>query len=273
MRYYRKHSRIPNLTTPNTFSEKVCAAKLRWRDPRLSHFVDKVAAKDIVRRVLGEEWVIPTLYSGPSLPPLHERDWPLPFVIKANHGSGWNLFIRSEAECDWGSIEAQSASWLRRKYGRYSGETPYSYVDPQILIEPLIEDNPNDYKIFVFGGKAEYIQVDTDRFSVHRRTFFDRQWNRQAFEFRYPLDDREIPAPVHLTKMLNAAEELARGFPFVRVDFYEVGSHPYFGEITLFPESGDVRFTPHAVEQHMGDLWPDHPDGAPCPAVVALNKV
>ena len=35
--------------------------------------------------------------------------------------------------------------------------------------------------------------------------------------------------------MLDAAEVLARGTAFPRVDFYEVGERPYLGGFCLFP--------------------------------------
>ena len=37
--------------------------------------------------------------------------------------------------------------------------------------------------------------------------------------------------------MIQAAEILAEDFPFVRVDFYEVGNVPKFGEMSFYPES------------------------------------
>ena len=46
--------------------------------------------------------------------------------------------------------------------------------------------------------------------------------------------------------MVSLAEKIARhiGNPFVRVDFYEVDSQVYFGEVTFYPGGGLSEFKP-----------------------------
>ena len=38
--------------------------------------------------------------------------------------------------------------------------------------------------------------------------------------------------------MIELAEKLAKGLPLARVDFYNIDGRIYFGEITLYPDSG-----------------------------------
>ena len=42
--------------------------------------------------------------------------------------------------------------------------------------------------------------------------------------------------------MVTACRVLAKQFPFVRMDFYEINGKPYFGEMTFTP--GIDNFTP-----------------------------
>jgi hypothetical protein len=56
--------------------------------------------------------------------------------------------------------------------------------------------------------------------------------------------------------MIKAAEILAEDFPFVRIDFYEVGDQPKFGEMSFYPESGFGRFDPPEWDRKFGQLWP-----------------
>ena len=44
--------------------------------------------------------------------------------------------------------------------------------------------------------------------------------------------------------MKQLAAELSRGIPEVRVDFYDVNGHVYFGEFTFFHFGGIVEFHP-----------------------------
>ena len=57
-------------------------------------------------------------------------------------------------------------------------------------------------------------------------------------------------------KMIRAAELLSAGFPFARVDFYEIDGRPRFGEVTFYPGSGLLRL-PDEVDLKYGAMWPD----------------
>ena len=256
--YFAAHGRYPNIRNPRLFTEKIQYRKLFDNDERFSICADKVAVKDYVYQRLGGEILIPTLYSGQLLPPVEQRTWPLPFVIKANHGSGFNIFVREEVDLDWPAIEAKVDLFLSIDFGIQHNERHYSKIARQVLVEPFLSDNgelPLDYKVFVFDGTPQYIQVDTDREHAHKRTFFDVNWNRQTFQFAYPLDARKINRPSSLDTMLAAATVLGHNFDFVRVDFYEIGSRPYFGEMTFMPEAGFGRFKPLEIDALLGELW------------------
>lgn len=108
----------------------------------------------------------------------------------------------------------------------------------------------------MFNGRAEYIQVDTDRETNHKRAFFDRDWRKQDFIFGYPLETGDILKPESLSDMIGAAETLAEGFTFVRIDFYEINGRPKFGEITFYPDGGIKRFVPDCYDEKFGALWP-----------------
>jgi len=182
--YLRTVGCLPNLDNPASFTEKVQVAKLKWRSPRMVLLADKVEAKKVVAGQLGHEWVTPTLYAGPNLPPRSERRWPVPYVIKCNHRSGGNHFVH-RPDPDWPKIERQIARQLARPYGRRLVEWAYTRITPQVLVEPFIGsgDAPPDYKLFLFGGKFAFTAMNWNRFGpggVQRATF-DRDWKRLPF--------------------------------------------------------------------------------------------
>jgi hypothetical protein len=263
--YLRSHGRWPDLRNPKTFNEKIQYRKLHDRNPLLPILSDKILAKDYVRKKLGDAWVTPTLWSGKKLPPRSERNWKAPFVIKANHGCKWNIFVH-EPVSDWDPIEISCDTWINTPYSPLLLEWAYSKIDPQILVEPFngsLADAPCDYKFYVFSGRVGYFQVDTDRFIAHKRRFFDRNWVPQEFFYEFPIERRDVPKPPHFSELLAGAEELGAGFPFVRVDLYDQ-DRPRFGEMTFYPGSGTIPFSPRSWDLKFGELWVDtsYPDGA-----------
>jgi hypothetical protein len=257
--FRRVFGRKLDLANARTFNEKIYREKLKT-DPRMMVAVDKVLVKQLVTEELGEGWAVPMVWHGRRLPPRRERNWPTPYVIKANHGSGWNIFVRGKADETWPDIERQCEHWLGSNFGASSGEQVYFRVPRQILVEPYLGDPESrliDYRFFVFGGRAEYISVDFETDGELRGLFYDREWRLQPFERWPPRSDNGVPAPLNLARMMEAAEKLAKPYPFVRVDMYDVDGHAYFGEMTFYPGGGNIPFNPPEYDDIFGALWPD----------------
>jgi hypothetical protein len=53
--------------------------------------------------------------------------------------------------------------------------------------------------------------------------------------------------------MVEYAERLAKGFPHVRVDFYNICGRIVFGEMTFFNASGYVEFEPDEFDYVLGE--------------------
>ena len=60
--------------------------------------------------------------------------------------------------------------------------------------------------------------------------------------------------PASIDKMGELAEKLAVGLPFVRVDFYDVDGHPYFGEITFFSDGGTELYQNNEFQEKYGAM-------------------
>jgi hypothetical protein len=253
LQFLREQKRLVSFRDPVDFSDKIQVRKLTTDDPRFTRLSDKVLAKDHAAGALGDEWIIPTLWSGTELP--NDPPWPLPFVVKANHASGWNIFVRDLSH--WEQVRDTAHSWLSMPWKEHLHERHYNKIDRQILVEPLIGDGGDlpDYKFFVFHGRAHLVQVDTGRFTDHRRAFYDRDWQLQPFGLKYPRETRLLPRPAHFDQMTWAAERLAADFDFVRVDFYDLPEGPKFGEMTFTPGSGFEPFEPREYDRVLGDLW------------------
>ncbi|WP_373488950.1 ATP-grasp fold amidoligase family protein [Blastomonas sp.] len=249
--YLWRHHRLPQLDRPQRFTEFVQHRKLFDRDPRLPAFSDKVRAKQLVADRVGADWITPTLWQGTTLP--KQPPWPRPFVVKSRHGCNQRAFVRDGSE-DWDAIRRSCDGWLAQPYGLWLDEWLYGQIPRGVLVEPFIGCNgllPLDYKLYVFGGKVSVIQVHLERETRHRWMLFDRNWQWVSTKSR---SDNLAP-PVSLDRMIGAAETLAQGFDFVRIDFYEVQGQPRFGEMTFYPGSGLDPFDPPELDLMLGQLW------------------
>lgn len=245
----------PDLDDPKTFNEKIQWRKLHGDHELYARLSNKVLVKNHVSAILGEAFVTPTIWHGTTLPPREERIWPFPYVIKANHDSGSVIFVRNEAERDWEYIEKTCHQWLRKPFAPYLRENWYHSIEPQILVEPFLGHDLIDYKFYTFNGRVEYIHINTDRFTDHKVTFFDRNWRRQPFSRKYPVDFRKISPPVHFREMMEAAERIGEGIDFVRVDFYDLPDGARLGELTFAPGSGYEAFDPPEYDRIVGECW------------------
>jgi hypothetical protein len=250
--YLWRHRRLPQIAEPRLFTEFVQHRKLFDRDIRLPMLADKIAAKAFVADRLGPEWIVPTLWQGTELP--REPIWPGSFVVKSRHGCNQTRFWRGGDDADWRKIRRASRRWMRGRYGLWLDEWLYEGIERGLMVEPFLGGGPAlplDYKLFVFAGRVEYVQVHLGRGERHRWIVLDRDWRRLSADGADPDPVR----PRTLPGMIEAAETLASRFDFVRVDLYEIGGRPLFGEMTFYPGSGLDRFAPPTLDDRMGRDW------------------
>jgi len=175
------------------------------------------------------------------------------FVVKATNGSGFNYLVPDKAQVDWADVMAKCGLWLSRNYYSDNREWAYKHIEPRIIVEEFIGDATGrgalNHKVFVFGGRAQLIQLD----AVDRCDNYDRSWTRLDLRGqRGPIGG--VPRPVLLGDLIECAETLGAGLDFLRVDLY-VTTKVYFGEMTLYPSAGLKKFVPRKWNRHLGDLW------------------
>lgn len=249
--YAWRHRRLPNLDAPTRFTELVQLRKLHDRSAAQTMLMDKIAAKQMVETSLGADWIVPTLWQGSELPA--HIPFAVPAIVKARHGCNQYAVLCDVPRAgDWDRLRRLSQRWQRAPYGIWLDEWAYRDVPRGLIVEPLLGGSlplPIDYKIYVFGGKATHVQVHLGRGGRHRWILHDRGWNPLV-----DCDDRPA-APGSLAAMLEAAEVLARGTTFLRIDFYEIEGRPYFGEFCLYPGSGFDPFAADWIDTALGTLW------------------
>lgn len=249
--YLWRRYRLPDLQNPVRFNELVQIRKLYDRAPAQPQLLDKLAAKFLASQVLGDAWITPTIWAGSRLP--DRPPFAFPAILKARHGSNQYAVLSHDPGLRrWRRLQQTADRWVRKPYGLLLDEWAYRDVPRGLLAEPLLGDGtdlPIDYKIFVFGGQATHVQVHLDRGHNHRWILHDRNWRQLVAKPDTPPPPRSLPA------MLAAAEALAEGMDFVRIDFYEIAGKPLFGEFCLYPGSGLDPFAADWIDLELGRLW------------------
>jgi TupA-like ATPgrasp len=255
IRKYRKaHGVFPNLVHPATFNEKTLYRILFDRRLVLRRVADKAAVRSYVESRLGPQ-VLPKLYCLTTRPETIPFDQlPDRFVVKPTHGSGWVQIVTDKSALDRGALIDTCNRWLNQSYYEITREWVYKGIAPQIMVQELIDDGseavPNDYRLFVFDGTVELIEVNVGRLSRGRVRLFTPTWEKLA-----PKLGGDVPRPAHLAEMIAAARTLCGNLDFVRVDFYDTAERLYFGELTTSPECAMGRFLLEGLDGHLGGCW------------------
>jgi hypothetical protein len=233
-------------------------------DPRLVHFTDRLALRDYAVARLGSGCVPTLLRQGDSVAAF--ADLRGPFVLKGNHGWGWNLFVEPGDTLSESQMET-AQGWLQSSFADPTAvgraQWAYRWARPLLLAEEMLPGPPWDYKLFSFYGEVAMIQVDLDRFGNHRRALVDREWRPLDATLAYPWPAlEEVPRPSNLATMLEWTKLLSHDIDFVRVDLYDLGSRVLVGELTAYPGAGTRAFVPATFDRWLGDQWPA-PAGGP----------
>lgn len=248
-----------NLKHPKTFNEKLNWLKIHNRKDVFTQMVDKEEVKEYVGKIIGNNYVIPTigLWNNPK-----EVDWdnlPNKFVLKTTHGGGGVAVVicKDKSKLDKRSVVKNFEKCMKVDIYKAYREWPYKNVKKRIIAEPLIESldgDLRDYKFFCFNGKVRCFKIDFGRFTEHHANYYDRDGNLLLFGEKglEPVYSHIEIMPDNLREMINIAEKLSNNIPFLRVDLYNVSGRIYFGELTFYPAAGMGEFTDKDWENTLG---------------------
>ena len=187
------------------------------------------------------------------------------FVLKCNHDCGSYCIVDKCKGYDRNAIIRKLNACLMRKFGYNLCEPHYNKISPLVLAEEFLEDNSAfssslvDYKVWCFNGRPHSIFVCYGRDSNGKFTdFYDLSWNSHPewliFSERNKNGESRVSKPLCLAEMLEMASILSQGFPEVRIDFYIVNNHIFFGEMTFTDSSGKIRNYAPAILKEFGNL-------------------
>ena len=219
---------------------------------------DKYLVREWVADTVGQEYLVPLLGVWDSPVEIDFASLPTSFVLKATHGSGWNIFVLDKSALDKAWARRCLKEWLGLRQAMKGGfELHYEYCEPRIVCEPLLRDGTGglrDYKFMVFDGVVQFIFTVDRRAGRAMRGTYLPDWRRAPFEYTCEATVApDVPPPSGLETMLRLASRLGKGFACARIDFYEVRGRVYFGEITFTDADGLSEFAPARYNRIFGD--------------------
>ena len=243
-RYFLLKGTLPNLKNPQTFDEKLIWLNFFWRHPLKTICADKYTLHPYLSKLGFEQILIPLygVYNDPE--EIDIRLLPKKFVLKCTHGCGFNIFCVDKDKFNFKAEKDKLKKWLRIDFSKIYGEFHYSAIRPRIICEQFLEDEgcqlPIDYKVYCFNGQVHCTMVCVQR-TINSRAryyiFYDSEWKKLL-----PYNEQsqkgllEIPKPKGFEAMKDYAQQLAKPFPFVRLDFYIIRGTPLLGEMTFTPD-------------------------------------
>ncbi|MEQ8718162.1 MAG: ATP-grasp fold amidoligase family protein [Acidimicrobiales bacterium] len=189
------------------------------------------------------------------------------FLIKPQQGSTNRGVFGLVAAPDGGYrdlLSGRALSW-DRVHREYRSHVNDGAISAAGMVEELLASSdgsgaiPDDWKVYVFGGRAvvtmqRRMNATADR-SKWRFRIWTREWNDLGpVKFVDRLDDT-LPAPVHAAEIIDAADRMgdALDLAFVRLDFYDTDRGVVFGEVS--PHPGPPEVWHPAVDEMLGRHW------------------
>jgi len=263
--YFTTTGKRLNFKNPKGFNEKQQWLKVNNRNWEYCKLVDKLAVREHIKEVLGEEYLIPLLGKWKSFDDIDFSKLPNQFVLKCNHDSGSTKIIKDKTSLtdkDYKDLRKFFKKRLKDDFFYAGREYPYKGLDRYIIAEQMMVDDNNpqssieDYKFFCFDGEPKVMFIATDRSTDCRFDFFDMDFNHLDIVNIHPNADKPINKPALFEEMKVIAAKLSKGIKFVRMDLYEINGKIYFGEYTFFHGGAFRLCEPPEWERKLGD-WID----------------
>lgn len=267
IRYFVRFKKRLNLNHPQTLNEKILYLSLRTDTTEWTRLADKYRVREYIKECGLDEILVPLHGYWHSADEIDFEALPQSFVLKTVQGSGDIILVKDKSRIDKNAVRRKMQRAVTTNYGELEGGKHYMRIEPAIIAEGMLTNDAVsqrysssliDYKIWCFNGRAHYIMTCANREAKHFDMLtYDRDWSVHP-EYSIFNDcywcGATLPMPENYEEMIAIAEKLAKPFPVVRVDVYNVGGKIYFGEMTFTSLGGLMDYYTEEFQQLAGDL-------------------
>ncbi|EHN8829382.1 TPA: ATP-grasp fold amidoligase family protein [Enterobacter bugandensis] len=254
----------PDIKSPTTLSEKICHRLVYDHNNLYTMLADKLAVREYVASRTTRVKVVPLIGVYRRFSHIDFSILPDQFVLKCNHDSGSTIICTNKNQFNYRQARKKLTLALKKNLYYTTREWQYKNITPVILCEPYVDlfnnadrnSTPEMLRIHCFHGVAHYVEADfTDDRGREFINVYDRHWNLQPFQMEYSNTPVAPGEPKLFREALLAAQELAKGLDYCRIDLMLKSDEIYFSEITLSPKRGKLRISPLEWDTKLGDIW------------------
>ena len=257
--FRRRIGRWPNPAFPLWRNDKYAWRKSFDRNPLFTVVSDKLQAKQFASMHCQDIKVPRTMWIGSRAEDIPDEVLAGDAVVKANHGSGWNIFIK-DGEYDRTKLNLEANSWMNRSFGRRHAEWGYYGVEPALFVEEMLTEHgrpiAGEYKFYCGAGKMAFAfvrQTGPDGRRIEGALDDDGRPHVGMFDAGELSPD--IRAPAEWQKLRQTALALSCHFDFVRCDLYVVDGEIYFSEFTLYTLGGFAWIDDDVLNTLYTGIW------------------
>lgn len=255
--------RLPDPANPRNMNEKFFWRKMFDRRPEFVTISDKLLVRDWLKEREIKIETPQVLWVGTDAADIPDDVLTGGVVVKANHGSGTNIFLESPPP-DRAAFNARANKFLRKNHGRNRLEWGYFGVKRRLFVEQMVPDCTMEIKMYLFGRHMERLAVIYDRFDDMCADLWltDGQGGVAYSETETPVGKKAgRPKPACMDAALETASEIGKNFDHIRVDFLSDGTNLWFSELTVYslggksPIAGDDATAGVNVHWRIQDSW------------------
>lgn len=245
-----------NLRDPQTFNEKLQWLKLyAWPgDERVIQCADKYAVRSYVESVGKADLLNELIGVWEDAWSIDWEKLPEKFALKCNHGCAYNLICQDKSRLSENAVKKQFDKWMHEAFGHYNAEPHYDRIPRKIICEKFLDGDIINYNIYVLNGRVVFFSVAGglgDGVGEHL-TYYHADGTPAGFKNRnYPVHAEKL-TPL-LPQMEETAVFLAKGFPMVRVDLFDIDGRIVLSEMTFTPGGALIPFDSYEADKWLGE--------------------
>lgn len=245
-----------NLSTPKTLNEKLQWLKLFYwpNSSKAIQCADKYLVRDYIRQVGREDLLNDIYFVWDKASDIDWNSLPSKFVLKCNHGCAYNIICTDKSKLNEQEVKKKIDKWMHEDFGEFNAEPHYDKVPKKIICEKFLEGDIINHNIYVFNGKAVFFSVAGglgDGVGEYL-TYYNADGTVASFQNKcYPSKPQKLTDL--LPEMIKTAEFLAKDFPMVRVDLFDVGGKIILSEMTFTPGGALIPFDSYEADLMLGE--------------------